>query len=428
MFFAYIVFPDRVGRVVLDGVVDPLNWANKPPHEKWAVNVESTDEALTGFASACAMAGSEGCAFANIGSTTESLLQDIRGLIDESSLLEDLTFDTRQLTYEYKKKYGPDADMSSADLREYIYQAMYGPNRWPALATKLQAIRASLKQVMSGSSRRSFELPPWQEITKRQANASNPDESDLPSSTYAIHAITCTDAVDPGDTTTRMVFDEIVRVTREVSPMFGPIWNIAGFVCHKWPVRAVERYTGPWNKKLSNPILVIGNEADPVTPYINAKHVTDALGESAVLIEQDDYGHVSLAMKSTCTTAALNNYFLNNQLPSADQFCGTNQMLFPGPGITKSTLAALSGSSSMGSSNPSDLETELSKARERVNQLFVAVVALGRKKKEAQWTQWTHVTHNTFESKGHEDQGHIYTTPYDPVKVTKKDGYAPVQT
>ncbi|KAG8774828.1 hypothetical protein FRC12_001795 [Ceratobasidium sp. 428] len=246
-----------------------------------------------------------------------------------------------------------------------------------------------------------------------------------------------------------MVFDEIVRVTREVSPMFGPIWNIAGFVCHKWPVRAVERYTGPWNKKLSNPILVIGNEADPVTPYINAKHVADALGESAVLIEQDDYGHVSLAMKSTCTTAALNNYFLNNQLPSADQFCGTNQILFPGPGITKSTLTTLSGSGSgsgsIGSSNPSNLETELGKARERVNQLFVAVVALGcatgllllsllasfifrRKKKEAQWAQWTNVTHDTFGSKGHEDQGHAYTTPYDSVKVTKKDGYAPVRT
>jgi hypothetical protein len=28
--------------------------------------------------------------------------------------------------------------------------------------------------------------------------------------------------------------------------------------CHRWPVRAVERYTGPWNKTLSNPILVIG--------------------------------------------------------------------------------------------------------------------------------------------------------------------------
>lgn len=31
LFFS--VFPDRVGRVVLDGVVDPYYWANRPAHE-----------------------------------------------------------------------------------------------------------------------------------------------------------------------------------------------------------------------------------------------------------------------------------------------------------------------------------------------------------------------------------------------------------
>jgi pimeloyl-ACP methyl ester carboxylesterase len=28
-----LVFPDRVGRVVLDGVVDPEDWANRPAHK-----------------------------------------------------------------------------------------------------------------------------------------------------------------------------------------------------------------------------------------------------------------------------------------------------------------------------------------------------------------------------------------------------------
>lgn len=36
--------------------------------------------------------------------------------------------------------------------------------------------------------------------------------------------------------------------------------------------------------------LRVGNEADPVTPYVSAKRVADALGDSAILIEQDDYG------------------------------------------------------------------------------------------------------------------------------------------
>lgn len=36
--------------------------------------------------------------------------------------------------------------------------------------------------------------------------------------------------------------------------------------------------------------LCVGNEADPVTPFVSAKRVANALGESAILIEQDDYG------------------------------------------------------------------------------------------------------------------------------------------
>ncbi|KAG8717828.1 hypothetical protein FRC08_006557 [Ceratobasidium sp. 394] len=314
---------------------------------------------------------------------------------------------------------------------------MYSPTRWPTLATRLNTIRGQLLNATSTPTKRSFDLSFRQKNTKRQVTPDAPE----PPFNYDIHAITCADAVDPGNTTTQMVFDEIVRATREVSPMFGPIWNIAGFVCHKWPVRAVERHTGPWNKNLSNPILVIGNEADPITPYKNAKSVADALGESAVLIEQDDYGHVSLAMKSNCTFAALNNYFLDNQLPSADQFCGTNQVLFPGPGITKGSLSALpeSGSSNLATSN-SNLEADLEAARARGKQLFIAVVALGfatgllliclvgsfilgRKKQDTQ--KWIHVTREMFE-KAHEVQGHVYATPYDPVMVKKAGGYSRV--
>ncbi|KAG9086946.1 hypothetical protein FRC06_002800 [Ceratobasidium sp. 370] len=148
-------------------------------------------------------------------------------------------------------------------------------------------------------------------------------------------------------------------------------------------------------------------------------------------------------MKSNRTFAALNNYFLNNQLPSADQFCGTNQVLFPGPGITKGSLSALfgSGSSNLATSNSGDLEADFEAARAYGNQLFTAVIShacstgllllslvgssiLGRKR-DAQ--EWTHVTRELFET-AHEEQGHVYTTPYDPVKVKRVGGYASVET
>jgi hypothetical protein len=82
--------------------------------------------------------------------------------------------------------------------------------------------------------------------------------------------------------------------------------------CHHWPVRAVERFTGPFNHTLQNKIMVIGeysvsrrglfqgnltrvisivgNLYDPITPFISAKAVADALGNSAVLLKHNGYG------------------------------------------------------------------------------------------------------------------------------------------
>jgi predicted esterase len=72
----------------------------------------------------------------------------------------------------------------------------------------------------------------------------------------------------------------------------------------------VERFTGPWNHTLATPILVIGNRADPITPYVHAKRVADLLGDSAILIEQDDFGHTSLVLMSKCTVTAMHAYWV----------------------------------------------------------------------------------------------------------------------
>ncbi|KAG8771335.1 hypothetical protein FRC12_003672 [Ceratobasidium sp. 428] len=115
-----------------------------------------------------------------------------------------------------------------------------------------------------------------------------------------------------------------------------------GLYCHRWPVRAVERYIGPWNKSLSNKIIIIvdeGNKADPITPLKSAQRVAAALGDSAVLVEQDSWGHTSLAMHSTYTLNILKAYFLKNKHPSAGKICGTDVPIFPG--LTTSMLTSL---------------------------------------------------------------------------------------
>lgn len=60
-----LVFPDRVGRVILDGVMDPSYYSQGRPDMGWASDVESTDEAFQGFVNACETAGPEDCTVAD---------------------------------------------------------------------------------------------------------------------------------------------------------------------------------------------------------------------------------------------------------------------------------------------------------------------------------------------------------------------------
>ncbi|KAG9124513.1 hypothetical protein FRC07_011335 [Ceratobasidium sp. 392] len=273
------MFKDRVGRVVLDGVVDPVYYANMPAHETWSIDSSSSDATLLGFLSECAKAEPNKCAFASDGSTVESLREKIIKLIIYA--------------YDYKAEKKNAATFGSAQIRIIsglavsLYHGMYTPTRWRGLAKDLESCWESFASKTTTPEKGCYSLirnPSLQSYNKPPA--------------YGLQAVTCADAVDAGDVETKDIFKKMIDVTKTVSPMFGPMWGAAGFYCHKWPVRAPNRYTGPWNSKLKNTILVIGNEADPITPFRSAQSVAHALGDSARLVQQDDYGHTSLAMHS----------------------------------------------------------------------------------------------------------------------------------
>ncbi|KDQ21467.1 hypothetical protein BOTBODRAFT_25909 [Botryobasidium botryosum FD-172 SS1] len=314
-------------------------------------SITSAEDTFAGFTQACVMAGYPSCALGNIAGPHTSpgdIATWIHQLLDNA--------------YDYKKRGG---DISSASIRDRIMGDMYNPTNWPDLATALLDMYDQIKAGKSPAA------PLVRPKLRRQSNTnstSDPDSHPEAAPDYSFQAITCADALDSGNTTTKDVFDEIVRVTREVSPLFGPTFGDAGFYCHRWGTRAVERYTGPWNRTLANPILVIGNEADPITPFASAQVVADLLGNSAVIIQQDDFGHSSLAERSNCTIAVITQYFSHGKLPIEGSMCGTNQVLFPATPITKNSLAALASAPTPISSDAD----ELAKLRQK-NQILLGM-------------------------------------------------------
>ena len=127
---------------------------------------------------------------------------------------------------------------------------------------------------------------------------------------------------------------------------------------------------------MKNPIIIIGNKADPATPFLDASLVAGWLGDSATLVEQDGYGHLSLAQKSTCTLKIIQNFFINGVRPEGDDtICPIDTdgpQLFPSKGVKASDIR---GAVSNGNDTTTDSQV-LDDLKAQKKNLFIGVIAL----------------------------------------------------
>ncbi|QRV97893.1 alpha/beta hydrolase family protein [Ceratobasidium sp. AG-Ba] len=284
MYFANM-FPERVGRLILDAVVHPEHWANQPPHKSWEYSIMTANISLAGFVSECVKAGPTRCNFTMENDSETKLRQRLVGLFNRA--------------YDWKKS-NASSPFGSGPLRQYIHREMYAPEQWPKLASGLASYDKRLPPAaisdyfLPGSSTKATLVGLKKTINIDAYN----QEEDLGVVEYSQPAITCADAIDNhSNVTTKEVLEEVARVAQKY-PIFGPMWSSVLY-CHRWPVRAVERYTGPWYRSPSNKILIIGTEGDPITPFKWTKEVATSYGSAhAALVEQEYYGHPSTAMRS----------------------------------------------------------------------------------------------------------------------------------
>ncbi|KAL1660786.1 TAP-like protein-domain-containing protein [Schizophyllum commune] len=290
------MFPDRVGHVVLDACVDPTLWYNRSPPDIYGANLLSAEDTYTGLVDNCAAAGRGGCHLLENDNETGA---DIKARLQSYM---DLAHDLHKAGVDLSKI------LTSVEFRYQLLTALFMPPTWSTFDKIAVAYNQSLAAL--------------------SANLTVPDAlaqqlvplKHQPQVTYEAHAIWCGDGVDAGNMTMRDSFDAIVEASRDVSPTFGPKWwNLAVISCFAWSARAVERYTGPWDKQLKNRVIVLGNAADPGTAFKNAESLASQLGSAnAVLVKQNGYGHSSLVQKSTCTGNIIRQYFENGSLPEGN--------------------------------------------------------------------------------------------------------------
>ena len=273
------LFPWRVGRMTLDGAVDPT-----------LTNQQYVDGQSQGFSRALKAyvrdcQSQRGCPLH--GSVDDGLAQ-IGALVNRADSTPLRTKDrSRPLTQSL--------------MTTGIAQALYLSQLWPALTI-------GLSKAMSGDGTQLLALADF--YAERDAkghygqiNSANP-------------AIAC---LDLGETRTpQQIAVDAAKVQAKFPPLGGAIaWS--GIACAEWPYKQIvprQRLTADG----AAPILVLGTIDDPATPYEWAQSLASQLS-SGHLGTWEGSVHTAYRKGSQCVDDAVENYLLTGAVPVAGLRC-----------------------------------------------------------------------------------------------------------
>ncbi|TBU61574.1 alpha/beta-hydrolase [Dichomitus squalens] len=277
------MFPNRVGHVILDGVLDATRVATTQSYKLWRDQIGSAEDAYTAFTNACALAGPDNCKLATSANGTG---QDVVDYVNQAIMLAHDHPVANQLLI----------------LRATMYSSLYQPQQWADYGNDyLPQTIATIQNATAGGNTTA--------LTRR--------EQVFTQNSYTEPAVVCADSVDADPSVnTTVIFDDIVDIVRTVSPSFGAVGPVPWQRCSYWPVRAPERYQGPFNRTLANKVLLIGNAYDNATPFAEAAHLAAVLGDQAALVKQNGFGHTSIYQSSACVTDIITAYLNDGTLPS----------------------------------------------------------------------------------------------------------------
>lgn len=269
------MFPDRIARGVLDGVVD----VDKYYTGQGANPIMDADAIFDRFGLYCDAAGPDNCPLYTHGGP---------GSIKEAILAVDASIHNASIPVVASSTRGPEL-ITWTDIRILLRIALYQPlSTFPLLAQTLAQIEQGDGAVMADTkqSSRSPSCPSnqCQRMGPWSTACHDPRENEL----YASSAILCSDAEymsDIDEAGFLAYWDELKRDSR----MIGDDWAHLRMFCVGWKARAKWRLEGPFTGNTSHPLLFVSNTLDPVTPLRSARKMASSFPGSVVL-EQDSEG------------------------------------------------------------------------------------------------------------------------------------------
>jgi pimeloyl-ACP methyl ester carboxylesterase len=273
------LFPDRVGRLVLDGVLDPT--LTSPELNKG--QALGFEKALAAFVDDCETRSS--CPLPDGRS---------RGLAAVGRLLDGI--DRRSLSSAQGRP------LTQALATIGVAQGLYVKGLWPGL-------RQGLDQAMHGDGSTLLVLADL--YANRSKNGHYPSNA-----IAAQYAVNCLDRAEENKIpAVRATADQVEKA----SPIFGAYLAWSSLPCGFWPVPATGRPRAV-RADGAAPILVVGTTRDPATPYAWAVSLAQQLASGRLLTYVGD-GHTAYHHGNRCIDQAVDRFFLEGKPPAEGIRC-----------------------------------------------------------------------------------------------------------
>ncbi|MEU6319801.1 alpha/beta hydrolase [Streptomyces sp. NPDC047009] len=279
------LYPERVGRMVLDGAMDPSLSARQLNEDQTA----GFDTAFRSFAKDCVKhadcpLGGPGTTPAKVGENLEAFFTKL-----DASPIPAGDADGRKL--------------GEALATSGVIAAMYDQATWPQL-------REALTSAMKSNDGAGL-LVLSDTYYERDANGRY---SNL---MFANAAVNCLDL--PSAFSSPEDVEKALPEFQKASPVFGKGLAWSALNCAYWPVRA----TGQAHRiqaKGAPPIVVVGTTRDPATPYRWAQSLAAQLASGRLLTFDGD-GHTAYGRGSKCVEGAVDTYLLQGMPPAKGKRC-----------------------------------------------------------------------------------------------------------
>ncbi|WP_077801996.1 alpha/beta hydrolase [Streptomyces sp. JHA26] len=279
------LFPSRVGRLVLDGAMDPSLSARRLNREQTA----GFETAFRSFAEDCVRQpdcplGGKGTSPGQVGKNLKTFFGDL-----DAEPIPTGDADGRRLT--------------ESLATTGVIAAMYDESAW-------QQLRESLTSAMKNHDGAGL-LALSDSYYEREAGGGY---SNLMSANAAVNCLDLPAAFSSPDEV-RAALPEFEKA----SPVFGESLAWSSLNCAYWPVHPTGE---PHRIEAAGaaPIVVVGTTRDPATPYRWAQALAGQLSSGRLLTYEGD-GHTAYGRGSACIDSAINAYLLRGTPPANGKRC-----------------------------------------------------------------------------------------------------------